>query len=286
VTTPGQQTQNWVNLGVSIIQLIQAHRAAAAQPTVDAPPPPDPVAEAEARQQALNADAAQLLLQANAMLASQPTTPAVASAQPDPNTTLTNLLDNEPPTDTSTQEVSALLGEGNTPPGSPPPPDTTSTVADLLGAGTPQAGTQPSAACTQLPPDGSSSNVQCENLDHPTVPSTITFGEPQQPLPLYQWSAPGTDPATTYCQNQPNVPCEENFIAPVPRPQFSTPPPVTSPQSASDCTALAANWDSTIAEAATNHRQCLSYYHGESREGAPGELPALCSHYGVTGSMR
>jgi hypothetical protein len=111
----------------------------------------------------------------------------------------------------------------------------------------------------------STMNVQFENLDHPTYSAEIEYGKSQQAQPLYKWSADGTDPASTYCQGQPNVPCQEAPNAAGPRDQFSVPPPVTSPSSSADCDALQASWQQTVSDITSNHAACLANYRGEGR---------------------
>jgi hypothetical protein len=170
--TPGQQeTQTFVNLGLSIIQALQARKAASAPPAVDTPPPPDPAAIAAAQQQAYNNEAAQLLQEANAMLPSQPGTPAGAPP-PDPNTTLDNLLDNGPPTDTSTPEIAALLGNPPTD-SSPPTPDPTTTVSDLLTPDTTPSPDLNQTAPTDVVPQNPAMNAAFEeSVDQPDPSQT------------------------------------------------------------------------------------------------------------------
>lgn len=124
---------------------------------------------------------------------------------------------------------------------------------------------------------GSTSNVQYEDLDHPSIPSDLTFGIPQQDLPLYKWSPPGTDPANQYCQNQPSVPCVATPNAQGPREQFNVPPAVTSPQEGADCDALQANWQQTLDAASANHNACLAYYKGAGREQTGTGFESTCT---------
>jgi hypothetical protein len=119
-------------------------------------------------------------------------------------------------------------------------------------------------------------NVQYENLDHPGVASEIDYGKPQDALPLYKWTPQGTDPSNSYCQAQPNVPCEQVPNAAGPRDQFSTPPNVTSPTSSSDCDALEASWQQTTSAISDNHGACLAYYQGQGRVGTGSETATLC----------
>jgi hypothetical protein len=119
-------------------------------------------------------------------------------------------------------------------------------------------------------------NVQYENLDHPGVASEIDYGKPQEALPLYKWTPEGADPSNSYCQAQPNVPCEQVPNAAGPRDQFSTPPNVTSPASSSDCDALDANWQQTTSAISANHGACLASYQGQDRVGTGSETDTLC----------
>jgi hypothetical protein len=77
-------------------------------------PEPDPAAAAAAQQQIINAEAAGLLASANALLPSlsgpAPGAPPGTPTPPDPNATLSALLDDGPPSNTSTAAISALLG--------------------------------------------------------------------------------------------------------------------------------------------------------------------------------
>lgn len=103
------------------------------------------------------------------------------------------------------------------------------------------------------PPTGTGVNFRADDLfSTPLDQAQIDFenegGEtykPQEALPLYKWTPEGTDPSNSYCQAQPNVPCEQVPNAAGPRDQFSTPPNVTSPTSSSDCDALDASWQQT-----------------------------------------
>jgi len=69
---------------------------------------PDPAAEAAARQQELNAEAANLLASANALL---PALRGGAASAPDSNSAISALLNDGTPSNTSTAAVNALLGD-------------------------------------------------------------------------------------------------------------------------------------------------------------------------------
>jgi hypothetical protein len=129
-------------------------------------------------------------------------------------------------------------------------------------------------------------DIQYENLDHPAVPSVITYGTPQQPEPLYTWSPDNPGSIATYCKGQPNVPCEIDFpgaqsansasSAPATPAQLTRPDPVTAPNSSADCDALNQSWSQVIAAASANHQSCLNYYIGQGRTGTGTDSGSLC----------
>lgn len=137
-----QNVDNLVNMGISLFSLFHSNNSDNSQPDANGAPTPDPAAEAAAaaaaQQQANNEEAAQWLADANAMMASTSAPPA--PAQPDPNATLDNLLDdNDQPTDSSTAAITGLLNGDDSQPDSgtsaaapSPAPDPTSEVSALL----------------------------------------------------------------------------------------------------------------------------------------------------------
>lgn len=138
-----QQMDNVVNMGISLFEMF--HKSPP-NPQPDAAPAPDPeaaaAAAAAAQQQLINAQAADLLNSANALLPAQPDVPAAAPALPDLNATLDNLLDSGPPADTSTSAITSLLDGDSSPPDAGTTPDSptapaadpTATISNLLSS--------------------------------------------------------------------------------------------------------------------------------------------------------
>lgn len=194
-----QQVDNLVNMGISLFSMFESNKSSA--PPADSAPAPDPAAAAAAaaaaQQQLYNAEAASILADANAYMASDSAAPA--PAQPDPNATLDNLLDdNNQPTDSSTAEVTDLLGGDNSQPDSgtaadspaSSTPDPNATLSNLL---TPDSSstTDTAAATTALPspppdqsipqdvapPDPATDSAMQESVDQRTPDAAQTLGQ-------------------------------------------------------------------------------------------------------------
>lgn len=82
-----------------------------ATPDTESDPEPDPAAEAAAREAQINAEAAGLLASANALLLSLPGAAPATPTQPDSNAALSALLDDGPPSNSSTAAINSLLGD-------------------------------------------------------------------------------------------------------------------------------------------------------------------------------
>lgn len=170
-----QQMDNLVNAGISLFEMFHKSQPDS-QPPADNSPAPDPAAEAAAaaaaQQQLINAQAAQLLADANADLPSYSATPA--PAQPDPNATLDNLLDNNSqPADTSTSLIANLLDGGSSqtdsglaPDTSPVAPDATTTLSNLL---------TPDNSATE---SGTATNTVPQTFPNQSIPADVIPSDP------------------------------------------------------------------------------------------------------------
>ena len=80
--TKAQQGDNLINMGISLFSLF--HSTSSSPQPADNAPAPDPAAAAALQQQIINAEAADLLAQANALMPSQPAAPMLHACTPFP----------------------------------------------------------------------------------------------------------------------------------------------------------------------------------------------------------
>jgi hypothetical protein len=247
-------------------------------------------AQAEAGQQRILNEASQILLESNALMASNEVDAGSASpgSSPDSTAAIGALLDSGPAAPDATSAISALLDTPDAANGDAPLNPTAAVSALLDTSDGSQSGapsSNPHTPQSSSMPTGAGPDIQYENLDHPTTPSTITYGTPQQQTPLYTWSPDNPGSTATYCKGQPNVPCEIDFpgsqgangTSPAPAPaQLTRPDPVTAPNSSADCDALNQSWSQLIAAASANHQSCLNYYIGQGRTGTGTDSGSLC----------
>jgi hypothetical protein len=175
-----------MGLGLTVLSAIAASR--------ESTPAPDSAAAAAAQQQMINAEAANILNEANAMMPAQ----APASGQPDANATLSALLDNTP-SDASTSQIGALLG--GDPPAKPPAPKSCS------GPVPPSTGTTASQPATFAP--GISLWCTVSNEDPCSPSQTITLyaqNQTAQPLAVeLNWTVVANVPTQPHYAKAPNV---------------------------------------------------------------------------------